>query len=166
MADDLRLNKIGRGEFLCYAGLFIVGGLFMILSSLSPSDSPDDFFSITYSPEFLRYIESLLYFIATLGIIVLAYTINKSGDNQKFWYRYLSISFPIGIIMSVIFIITLFIFAILGVIDPEVFAYTDLLLEAIFYVLVAYFTKKYMRYISDTNPSISPQTAPSLQSPS
>lgn len=144
MANDLRENKIGRGEFFCYAFLSILGAVYVTLEILGVV--PTEY--LLYEPAYLGLVDNFLSVISIVGITAYAYYINKNGDHKDFWYRYLSLGFPIAINLLVISIIAGFFAGMFGLMDLEKTTYADLVLEIGFIGISFYFTHKYMSKIA------------------
>ena len=142
MAADLRAHKIGKKEYWFYTAAFVASiavSLYYIVFSTT---------QLVYEPAHLKVIDIVLVFILNVGTIFIAYVANKKGDRKDFWYRYVGIVFPIGILLGLAF----FCLAVLGItfaiVDLEVYAYPDFILECIFTGSFFYFMWKYMRRIS------------------
>ena len=144
MANDLRENKVGRGEFFCYALLSILGAVYIVLEILGIV--PTEYF--LYEPAYLSLVDNFLSVISMVGITAYAYYINKNGDHKDFWYRYFSLGFPIAINLFVILLVAGFLAGMLGLIDFETTSYADLVLETLVIGISLYFTHKYMRQIA------------------
>jgi NADH:ubiquinone oxidoreductase subunit 6 (subunit J) len=144
MANDLRENKVGRGEFFCYAFLSILGVVAVLLeiSGIIPTEY------IQYEPTYLKFLENLLSVVSSVGITVYAYYLNKTGDNKDFWYRYFSLGFPIAINLFVIMFGIGFVAGVFSLVDLETTTYVDLLLYTGAIGVWLYFTHKYMRQIA------------------
>ncbi|MES2994900.1 MAG: hypothetical protein V4681_02635 [Patescibacteria group bacterium] len=138
MARDLGEEKIGKGEFYAYVTVFVAANLFFVafLVGLEP---------LIYVPAWLELADKGLAILFILATLALGYQENKRGDGKRFWYRFISLGFPIAIITTVPLIIAISIFVIMGLIDINAFGYIDLLLAIPFYILGLYLTVKYMR---------------------
>lgn len=145
MAEDLRARKIGRGEFWCYAGLFVVlvaYNLSLLLGITSLN------IGIPYEPAYLEDVELYLGTTFSLAVLLLGYWINTRGDGLDFWYRYLSINIPILITIVLVSILAGVVAVLTGISSVDVIKPSDIVLEGALYALYAYSTYKYMRILS------------------
>lgn len=143
MALDLREEKIGKKEFWVYCFLFLVTVVLTIALLLGVWDGAMD-----YQPESLRLIDKVLGVVVSFGTLFLAYYINRKGDGKRFWYRYISLGLPIGIIMAVLGVLVLTLATVTQVTSIDYFGYTDLGLETAIYILTFYMTWKFMKIVS------------------
>lgn len=139
MALDLQQEKIGRGEFSVYGLLFGGSLVLLVLTFFGLWEVPP------YSPEWLKMVDRTLVVLTSLGTLPLAYYANKKGDGKKFWYRYISLNTPTGIVTGVIGFFAFLGMALAGLINVEVFGYSDLILYLLLSALYFYLLWKYMR---------------------
>lgn len=145
MAQDLRSGKVSDLEFFFYLLVFVLA---LVVYAASFFWEPLQF-GLVYDPAWLEWANLALCAIATVGITLYAHNVNKAGDGLRFWFRYISISWPIGFMLGVV-LTALFMMVLepLGIVDTTVSSYVDLAISIIFYGLIAYLTGKYMRQIA------------------
>ncbi len=146
MAAALRGREVGEKEFRCYAGLYILAVAFWIYGMVFQDTTDAPLF--IYIPAYLEYVELGITLIATAGTFFVAWKANKSGDNADFWYRFFSISFPIGITTVVLAFVTGVTLVMLGIISSETSGYIDTLVITVLMVLSIYWMHKYMKLIA------------------
>jgi hypothetical protein len=146
MADDLKEHLIGRGEFYCYAGFFVLAFAYSIALLLNIANPFEE--TYVYDPAYLRQMENILGFGGTIAMVWIAWATNKAGDNSDFWYRYMSLSFPIAIWTLIAAFILGILGVIVGLIDVEVVGYADIFLQCALLALILYWTRKYMARIA------------------
>ncbi len=129
MVSDLRQEKVGTYEFYAYAALFVIGSIFSLLLAFGIWDG-----AVLYRSPVLEFADRVLGVIVSFGTIPLAYYINKKGDNKRFWYRYLSLMIPIGIVLGAAGFVFFAFAAIVGIINIEYYGYSDLALFILFYI--------------------------------
>lgn len=142
MAADLRAHKIGKKEYWFYAAAFVASicvSLYYILFSTIQT---------IYEPAYLKILNIVLVFILNVGTVFVAYVANKKGDRKDFWYRYVGITFPIGILLGLAALCLVVLGVTFEIVDPEVYAYKDFVFEGIFAGAFFYFTWKYMSRIA------------------
>lgn len=142
MARDLRAEKIGKGEFSAYLVVFIVATGYLLWFAAGMMTD------YTYASPVLGAVDRALMVLVTIATLALAYYANKQGDGKRFWYRYISLSFPIALILAVIGFAIYVIGGISNIISIDVFGYPDLVIETLLYAVGLYWTYKYMRVAS------------------
>jgi len=145
MAEALSQRQVGKGEFYCYAGLYILGTILVFYFYIN-----GEFAETVYEPAFLKNIEIAIVALGTILSIAITYHANKSGDNSDFWYRFFSMNFAIGIFILLISIPIIFILYITGILTDSI-SYPDILLEIVFLVLSLYLIHKYIKQIALRN---------------
>lgn len=129
MVADLRQGKVGKIEYRIYTAFFVIGTLLSLLIAFGPGDGV-----ILYRSPILEFFDRVLGAVVTFGTIALAYYVNKKGDNKRFWYRYISLMIPIGIVLSAAGFVFFAFAAIIGIINIEYYGYSDLTLFILFYI--------------------------------
>ncbi len=143
MVQDLRHERVGTYEFYAYTAIFILGTFFSLLLVFGPWEG-----AVLYRSPILEFFDRVLGGVVTLGSIALAYYINKKGDNKRFWYRYVSIMIPIGIILGAAGFVFFAFAAIIGFIDIEYYAYSDLFLFIVLYIAALLIIWESMKRVS------------------
>jgi len=144
MAQALKEEKVGKGEFVAYAIIFAAFCLLLVVPFTGAYD-------YLYIPAWLKWAEFGVEVLLLIGITALAYYLNKKGDGKRFWYRYLSISFPIAVILIPVGIAVLTLSLLIGFTQLEFYGYTDLVLLILLAMPSLYLTVKYMRQIASEN---------------
>jgi hypothetical protein len=136
MADDLRLNKIGKKEFWFYSVVF-VGGYVLAIAG-------DTFYPSVYSSPFVEFFYQLIFVFGELLTFYIAYTANKEGDNEDFLYRMISLTFPIVVLLLPIILVLIGLGYVTGFLDINVYGHADNSILLLVTVFALYLTKKYM----------------------
>ncbi|MBU2103421.1 hypothetical protein KKD95_00160 [Patescibacteria group bacterium] len=146
MAQDLKENKVGKGEYLVYSGIFLVSVIWSLALIL-------DWSPYVYEYSWLRILDIVLILTTGLGTIAIAYLINKKGDGRRFWYRYISL-------YASAFVFTTLIALVLGVllvgvdilygsnVPQNTYDLGGFLLEVVLSILFFFLIAKYMRVVS------------------
>ena len=126
MSADLRARKIKKREYYIYVTAFIASVVLGILSLFYTDLWSEEV--LVYEPPFLRILELFVWVASTLFSIGIAYSVNQQGDKKDFWYRYLSLIWPISIILIVPFLILWIVGFLLGILDDVKYQYADFIL--------------------------------------
>jgi hypothetical protein len=143
MVSDLRQERVGTYEFYIYAALFVIGSLFSLLVAFGIWDG-----AVLYRSPLLEFADRILGVVVSFGTIPLAYYINKKGDHKRFWYRYVSLMVPIGIVLSAAGFVFFAFAALIGIINIEYYGYSDLVLFLVFYALAVLLLWESMKRVS------------------
>ncbi|MES2931581.1 MAG: hypothetical protein V4682_02680 [Patescibacteria group bacterium] len=143
MAEDLRADKVGKREFYVYSGVFVIAIVCGVLMMVGIWD-----LDIAYRPEYLEASDEVLAILASLGSLLLAYHVNKKGDGKRFWYRYLSLGFPIGVVLGAVGFAVFILATMFGIVSIEYSGYADSVILAVLYGLSIFMTWKYMKMVA------------------
>ena len=106
LANELKAKKVSQLEkFKYFFALTIVVVVIGELSYLFP---------LIEKPNSLDILDSLAYIAVTAFGILACYKANKRGDNKEFIDRFICLSWPIGILLFVIFMISAVFYLIIG----------------------------------------------------
>lgn len=144
MANALRSNKVGRLEFGFYCVTFVLGVLLCVAYVLNMLDAP------AYEPAILKTVDRILFWISIIAMLAIAYYANRRIGGKQFWYRFISLSFPLGIWVGLVTIALFIAATIIGLIDIYVYRYPDVLLVLFSTLLGCFWTWKYMLRIGST----------------
>lgn len=121
MADALVANKIGRNEYFIYVGLFVLGWAF-VASTLFTGWNSD----VVYEPAFLLYADIGLSLGLSLLSLPVMYWVNRKGDGNDFWRRYICLDISISIFLMLFTLVVLVIGYGTGTLNFDVYGYADL----------------------------------------
>lgn len=148
MAEDLRVEKVGKKEFFFYCLFFILTtGFFAVFETLQ-------FLGLRFTGSY--YYESVFFetiywavsLLSFLPVFVIPYYTNKAGDGKRFWYRFLSLDFPVNLVTWVFFFVVYFVTGIFGLVNSETFNYYDLFFIIAADAIYFYLIWKYMKSIA------------------
>ncbi len=143
MALAVRASEVSGKEYLGYLCIFIILSL---SNALLPAPQIE-----TSLVRYVFYIISVSSFLISFAV---AYAANQKGDNNHFWYRFISISVSVTFVLLVFFVIATFLKA--GILQQTIgtsdtmplLSWHDLLLVTIFAIIENLMVYRYMRIAS------------------
>jgi hypothetical protein len=127
MAGALIQHTVGKIEYRVYIFLFVLSWAFMS-STFFTGWNP----GTVYEPAFLMPFEMGMFWGVALLSFPLAYWVNKKGDNQDFWRRYICLDISLSIFLALFAIPLMIIGAALDIFIPGIYGYADVALEVVF----------------------------------
>lgn len=127
MAAALTEHTVGKNEYRAYVVLFVLMWGY-IVSTLFTGWNPD----VLYEPAFLMPLDIGMFWAVTFLSLVLAYWLNKKGDGEDFWRRYICLDISISVFLALITLLFMIVGFATGVMDLETYGYVDFVLAALF----------------------------------
>ena len=137
MAAALKREDVTNIEFATYT--FIVISLTVYSIYLSWWN--------VHTTELFFFLDLLLEILGNILLVVITYSINKKGDDKRFWYRFICLSIPVGILTGLFMIILSILLSIFVTVDST-FDLIDLCILFSGLMFATFYLVKYMRIIS------------------
>lgn len=147
MVSDLREERIDKREFSIYIALFVLACIPSLLIVFGPASG-----AMLYRPTYLALVDRILLLVLSICSILLAYYANIRGDGQRFWYRYISLTVPVGVVVGVTGFVLFAFAALLGIINTDYYGFADLLIYVVLYGFGLLVVWESMRRISAKKP--------------
>ncbi len=127
MAEALTAHTVGKNEYRAYVVLFVLMYGYDV-STIFTGWNPD----VLYEPLFLMPLDIGMFWAVALLSLVLAYWLNKKGDGEVFWRRYICLNISISVFLGLIALLFIIIGFAPSVMDVETYGYVDFALAALF----------------------------------
>ncbi len=144
MSNALCKKEVGKMEFIIYLVIFVfitASGILLL--------QPEAYISIS-----VFYANLISMIIFTPLWLILAYVANKKGDGKDFWYRFISLTITLTIILGIGAVVLGFLIGIFMsplILNSQEFSkiiWFDFYITNFFSLLYLYLTYKYIRLIS------------------
>ena len=90
MAIALRENMVSQKEYILYVIIFLLMWVVNLSFSITPSKD-----------SWINYVSRIVTILEFLIPLSITYIINRKADNNCFWYRFISISIPINVVLVI-----------------------------------------------------------------